>query len=121
MSHGGSLKTDSFITKSSTPVDQADLKEFTEATTLRRASKSDIEDLLGVKIEAGQDNLGVVKSGRGSFGDAGMMFDMELTTDESGGKVLETRPQSPATATGNPRVPKSILIRLKPTQAQSRN
>ena len=53
---------------------------------MRRASKSDIEDLLGVKIE-GQDNLGVVKSGRGSFGDAGMMFDMELTADESGGRT----------------------------------
>ena len=87
MSHGVSPKTiSSCITKNSTPVDEVDLKEFTEATTLRRASKSDIEDLLGVKIEAGQGNLDAKKSGRGSFDDAGMMFDMELTTDESGGK-----------------------------------
>ena len=120
MSHGGSLKTDSLITKSSTPVDQADLHEFTEATTLRRASKSDIEDLLGVKIEAGQDNLGVVKSGRGSFGDAGMMFDMELTADESGGRTAGDTSSSPTT-TGNPWVPKSILIRPKLTQTQSQN
>ena len=37
---------------SSTPVDDNDVKEFTSAKPLRKASKSDIEDLLGVKVDS---------------------------------------------------------------------
>ena len=111
MSHGVSPKTiSSCITKNSTPVDEVDLKEFTEATTLRRASKSDIEDLLGVKIEAGQGNLDAKKSGRGSFDDAGMMFDMELTTDESGGKSAgDTAPVANSNSNGQPKGPEEHI------------
>ena len=111
MSHGVSPKTiSSCITKNSTPVDEVDLKEFTEATTLRRASKSDIEDLLGVKVEAGQGNLDAKKSGRGSFDDAGMMFDMELTTDESGGKSAgDTAPVANSNSNGQPKGPEEHI------------
>ena len=70
---------------SSTPVDDNDVKEFTSAKPLRKASKSDIEDLLGVKVDSAlftnvNDN-GKSSSRRQSFDDGGMMFDMDIVTD----------------------------------------
>ena len=62
---------------SSTPVDDNDVKEFTSAKPLRKASKSDIEDLLGVKVDSAlftnvNDN-GKSSSRRQSFDDGGNM------------------------------------------------